>query len=158
MQSISGKKVCPSGEQITNGGFETGDLTGFTTTGTVVISSWSPHTGTYDCLLDDYPSLPSIEQDILAIKGYSISVKCISSMTLWARLDTGNGDFTVLITYSDGSTTTIPLNTILLTYEQFDLLPYLDTSKSVSKINISLPATGMSFKIFFDDISLIGKG
>lgn len=144
-------------EQITNGGFEIGDFTGWTTTGSAFVAEGAPHTGIYGCLLDDYPILPSIEQDILALKGYSIPVSDISSMTLWAYIDSGSGDFIVLITYSDASTTSIPLNTILGSYEQFNLLPYLDASKSVSKMNISLPATGMSFKIWFDDVSLMAS-
>jgi hypothetical protein len=145
----------PIGEQMTNGGFETGDLTGWTSGGTVVVGMGSPHTGVYGCLTDDFPILPWIEQDIATLRGYSIPVENITSFSLWACEDSGTGNFTVLITYSDATTTNIPLNTILGIYEEFDLLPYLDTTKEVSKINISTTNSGMSYKIWFDDISLV---
>jgi hypothetical protein len=145
----------PIGEQMTNGGFETGDLTGWTSGGTVVVDMGSPHTGVYGCLTDDFPILPWIEQDIATLKGYSIPVENITSFTLWACEDSGTGNFTVLITYSDATTTNIPLNTVLGVYEEFDLLPYLDITKEVSKINISTTNSGFSYKIWFDDISLV---
>lgn len=146
-----------NGEQMTNGDFETGDLTGYTSGGTVIVDTGGKHTGVYGCLLDDYPILPWIEQDIATLKGASIPVDGMISFSLWALMDSGTGAFTVIITYSDATTTSIPLVATAV-YQQFNLLPYLTAGKQVSKIKIQTTNTGMSFKVWFDDISLLYEG
>lgn len=147
-----GGVVCPpSGEQITNGGAETGDLTGWDITGSVVVVNTNPHSGTYSFYFADYPA--TMEQNIESLKGYTIPVVCILFCTIWlygkfcprANID-------VIITYSDASTETIHFTNIRDVWTELDLLPSLDVSKSVAKIKIIEPVSPM---IWMDDVSLV---
>jgi len=142
--------ICPSGEQITNPDFETGDLTGWTPSGTITIESIHPHSGVYTCCF--WELYASVTQDIQSLKGYAVPVKCITICKTW--LYGGycpHADFDVIITYSDNTTTTVSITDIDDSWHECDILPYLDTTKSVKSIQI----IAGDYPTFLDDVSLL---
>jgi len=143
--------VCPSGEQMTNGDFEKGDFTGFTISGAPTVDTWNPHSGTYHCAfwsVDD-----SVKQDIQSLKGYVVPVICIAAFEVWLYgTHCPHADVDVIITYSDDSTTTVNFTDLDDTWHQCDILPYLDTTKSVKSIEIKNAC--VLGGICLDDVSL----
>jgi len=99
--------VCPTGEQVNNGGFETGDFTGWTAVG-ATISTAKPHTGTYNAYLD---SVDYITQNLLQ----NVPQQCLTAPTvfgLWRsirRFPVGGSriQWRVTLTYTDASTTVV---------------------------------------------------
>jgi hypothetical protein len=144
LQAISPELICPSGEQIVNGGFETGDFTGWVCNDGVVTTD-NPHSGTYCAQV--YPSGPRQLNQTLSSP---ILVGCISSFNFWRR---NSQSAYVRVVYSDGTNTgwiTLPDVT---PWTDFDLMPYLTSGKYVSEINF---LNGYVGSLYIDDVSLIG--
>lgn len=150
IQTIS----CPEGEQIVNGGFETGDLTGWTSHDAFTVE-FVVHAGSYACeLFKSDGDECHIEQDIETLQGEAIPVICISSFNVWLH---GLGtcppaDGYILITYSDSTTTQINFNDLGNDWLEVNILAELNITKSISKIKIVM--TNYSV-MHIDDVSLV---
>jgi len=134
--------ACPSGEQIINGDFETGDATGWTLTDGIVQSSVK-HSGTYAAQI--YPSGPRLLSQTLATP---VPVNCIQTFGLWWF----NGPAsTVDIVYTDDTQTTYALGTVTeWTFK--DLKTDLVAGKTIKRIDIH---NGYVDHLYIDDVSLI---
>lgn len=87
LQSIGGKVPCPKGEQITNGGFETGDLTGWTELpgceGAEIVSNYK-HSGSYSVY---FPA--GTGAAIYQLFASAIPQICISSFGVYVKAELG---------------------------------------------------------------------
>jgi hypothetical protein len=154
--------LCISGEQVTNGGFETGDFTGW------INSNWSihvravgcddpygnvgcPHTGDYSAI--SYSSLGVLHQDFVT----PIPVRCIQSFGFWIQAKGGDEGkpFTVTLAYTQGSPTIINLTADAI-WAYIDLLGSCEAGKSV--VSIEITYQNSSYVCNLDDVSLIGTG
>jgi hypothetical protein len=158
MQSSIGAKrlVCPSGEQIVNGGFETGDFTGWIQTGNnQEITTFDPHSGTYCANLYRFQTyIGGIKQELTE----PISFNCIDTFEAWFAAGQSSGDYlTIVITYSDDTTTEwTEFTGPDVDWHKIDIKSHLDSSKSVKAIEFKMPVGSLDIRI--DDVSLIGAG
>jgi len=141
--------VCPSGEQITNGGFETGDLSGWSYSDASVVTD-SPHSGTYHLRFDNPAGW--IEQNIS-----NVPVSCVKKFSFWYKRSQSWATtiLRIYITYTDNTFTEVviggagsPVN-----YEEVDLLPELESGKVIKKLRIEQDPFG-DWTADIDDISL----
>jgi len=142
---------CPSGEQIINGGFETGDLTGWEGGFNIGVNGIFAHSGNYYAWLDTGNwAWQTLAEAIL--------VECIASFTLWLKCpDPYNQPARITITYSDDTTTEIDVATSS-SWTEFNLLPYLVAGKSVKTLTILCKDEPPYQTLSVDDVSLIGTG
>ena len=92
--------LCPSGEQLSNRGFETGDFTGWTEDGTSSVTMTQKHTGVYSARISKHPCTGVagwIRQTI------SINVGCVSELTFWAKYGTFSSTIRMTVHYDDGT-------------------------------------------------------
>lgn len=148
--------ACPSGEQITNGRFETGDLTGWSYGEDTTVDTEFKHSGEYAVWLAG-ADISWIEQTLTE----PLQVSCVESFTAWVGKSVDSypyGRLTVLITYTDETTSTHEFNiyTVLGDFEQINIKPYLTAGKTIAKIRFSNTSEGSA--LYLDDASLIGKG
>jgi len=139
--------ACPSGEQITNGDFETGDTTGWDELGGIVTTD-NPHSGTYCAQI-----YPSGSRALIQTLASTPRVECITSFNFWHRRGRNS---VVLVEYADGTDTgyiSIPYSDP--DWALFDLLPYLTAGKYVTRITF---LNGSVHHLYIDDVSLIGTG
>jgi len=129
-------------EGITNGGFETGDTTGWTLTDGAIITT-NPHSGTY--LAEIYPSgARTLEQTL----SEPIQVNDITSFSLWYR---DSESCWCKILYTEGDSGNIPIPDSLGVWQELDLMPYLTAGKTVTGIKI---LNGYVRTLYIDDVSL----
>jgi len=145
--------ACSSGEQLSNGGFETGDFTGWTTEGYPIIIDWGAHSGTYCAEI-------SADGSNKIIKTFSTpwDGSCITTFKIWAK---GTGCVApilyIKIIYDDDSTDTFNVDvTSFSDYVEYNILPYVDTTKCISKFEIY--GTGGFADLFIDDVTFVGSG
>lgn len=139
-------------EQIVNGGFETGDLTSWDSIGTVGVDTGSVHSGSYACYLYKSNGIASIEQELAV----PVPSEDITTFGIWLIMIAGNTKFDVTITYSDSTFTSVQLTELEATYKYFDLLPYLEAEKSVSKVKFAITSDDVLSAIkWIDDVSLM---
>jgi len=132
---------CPEGEQIENGGFETGDLTGWSHYNGTVTDQYA-HSGYYAIRL--YQNWYQQEEDL------SVPKRCLQTFGFWAyRVRPGN---TYKILYTDGSDSgeiSIPY-TLVWTY--VDAKAQVADGKAVKNIFFRGGTVGPGW---VDDVSLI---
>jgi len=151
--------ACPSGEQITNGGFETGDFTGWTATGDWVVSWEWAHSGLYGAMILTYYETVSgtLRQNFAT----SIPVACFtatSAFEIWAIALSGCiPSITVQkieIIYTDDSVTEIDLSGLSPgIWTRIDLKSVLQSGKTVKAIQIVVDAYDAGLAV--DDCSLV---
>jgi hypothetical protein len=139
---------------ITNGDFETGDFTGWSTSGDVEITSTKKHAGTYSAQINTQNSY--IEQDISP----NVAVDDLIAFTLWYYLSFEFSppigvEITVRVTYTDESYTDIVhegTNPEHDTWTQLNILASLTAGKTVDKIRITR-SNSMSGWCCIDDVA-----
>jgi len=139
--------ICPEGEQIVNGGFETGDLPPWEAKYNYVTDRYA-HTGTYSCYIT-YAGWTK--------QTVSIPVNCIKSFTLWAynEFDDRDAYVRVIAHYTDDTSDEHEFMETRLAWAQFDMLPYLTAGKTIDYIRIQVSGDVGSY---VDDVSLVGTG
>lgn len=162
MQSVGGKGlVCPEGEQFENGGFETGDTTGWTTTGTGGVSTSRPHTGTYSARTENQTF--GLSQEFAA----PIPVACFVAASvfefyIYAYFSPSppiGQKVDVHIKYTDGTETLVTWECSAAengTWVRINLKPYLVAGKTVESIEADLDRRGLGLPwMYVDDFSLV---
>ena len=144
-------------EAITNGGFETGDMTGWTVDGTS-IEGEEVFEGSYSAWIH-YENMPNWISQALASQ---IPVSTISAFTARTKIqDTEEEIYLVVhVTYSDDSYTEFEYYpTIYNTWEEIEILSHLTSGKTVKAINLTRPNFGgQDGAIWVDEVSLIYGG
>lgn len=138
-------------EQIVNGGFETGDFTGWTITeGSPEVTSQEAYSGVYSACLPRDENVTSRIKQILS--GYPVAQ--ITSLTFAAKIENeSGGSFTVKFYYSDGSTyEDTELVADNLWNAPFDVTEFLDPEKTLSGIEFYMAEPGT---LYIDDVSLL---
>jgi len=140
---------CPEGEQIVNGGFETGDCTGWDYAPACNVTSQYAHSGTYSVRL--------YENWITQLSDLNVPKNCIESFGFWAlRARAGN---TFIIYFTDGTDTGEITIRDRIGYSTewlyVDLTNDVPDGKSVKNIKFTGGTVGPSW---VDDVSLIGTG
>ena len=151
---------CPTGEQITNGGFETGDTTDWTVTGTIEVVTYKAHSGSYSAR-----TLRNKTGTVAQTLSTSVPTVCIVDTSTfglyilsdWSWSPEGGGIFTAKINYTDGTSTTVTREITEAeenAWQYWDLKPYLEADKEIESIKITLEGNVGTLP-YVDDISLI---
>jgi hypothetical protein len=134
---------CPGGEQIENGTFETGDLTGWTNAQGSVTDQYA-HTGTYSILLYSNWYLSC---------AMSVPKVCIASFGFWSY-QVRSGNYYVII-YTDGSESDHISIPYTADWAYVDVKAQVADGKSIKNIYFRGGTAGPGW---VDDVSLIGSG
>lgn len=151
--------VCPTGEQITNGGFETGDFTGWTATGNIEVTTRNPHTGSYSAR--NPIEIGTVVQTLTTpVPTVCITATSTFRIYIWSDYEISpprGGRFTAKINYTDATSTTVEREITKGEAEmwvEWDLKPYLEAGKTIESIEIKLDA-GFINLMYIDDVSLV---
>jgi len=135
-----------AGEQIINGGFETGDLTGWESQRAYIVS-YEKHSGNYSVELNQGSYVKQIFTT-------PIPKSNIINAVLYYR-NSGYADYLHLfIGYSDGTNTAKMLDQVM-TWTIYDYLSDIETGKSIDYIKTEASGCATSY---IDDVSLITSG
>lgn len=138
---------CPSGEQIANGSFETGDCISWTTDWCGVTQQYA-HTGIYSVLC--------YESWLRQTFATPIPVSCVLSLTFYVESPwqgTGPAGY-VTVHYADDTETTIIIYGFP-DWHEYNITDQLESGKSIEYIQFR---GGSMRPYWLDDVSLIGKG
>lgn len=144
IQAVTEEVVCPSGEQITNGGFETGDFTGWSHDeyNYAKVVTENPYAGTYHCRID---GAGWIQQDLLKV----VPQECLTATSVFGyyyccerppHYGTLTTQWRVTLTYTDETTTTIDysetwgVDGAFTPYSFEDLKTYVEAGKTLKTI------------------------
>lgn len=141
--------VCPTGEQITNGGFEAGDFTGWSK-GPYSFYNWvntvNPYEGTYHCILAGYGWISQDLANEVLQSCFTADPHSNPFVFCWSMPQPGYGtlnvQFRVTLTYTDDSTTTIDFDETssdgggYTSYNDENLKPYVEAGKTLKSIKI----------------------
>jgi len=151
--------ACPEGEQVVNGGFETGDWTGWTysTENNSAIGSSNPRSGKYHARLwRGMNPLPPwnwvygwIRQDFPV----PIRAECFTAFGYWARVDQAIAYATFTIGYDDGSQMVMDDLIIDASYRYHDHLSSLASGKKVSWFKIQYKILQWDTNLDIDDVT-----
>jgi hypothetical protein len=157
--------ICPTGEQITNGGFETGNFTGWTASGDVSVTNSpsfgvTPYAGSYCCVCQNTNKTGYVLQTFPT----PIAVACFVASSVfqvhvigdYSVSPPGGGKATIDINYTDSTKTTISWEATSATagkWQTIDLKSYLEAGKTVQSIKITL-TTGVSNYADLDSCTL----
>lgn len=151
-------KITVDLQMITNGGFETGDLTGWTTTGTVSVAFANPRTGTYYATISDGGT---IYQDVICRSGEKIHVEAY----IRQAIASGTGTVTVQNLYtgkyyngsawaSSGSIGTNTTTNYIAQQADIVLEALSVTHSPLITIRITVTCTGGGSNTFVDDVAV----
>ena len=158
MQSIGAKRlVCPSGEQIVNGGFENA-WTGWEHGIDAYITNAYKRSGTWSLGLTAY-SEPENFAWVKQTLTNPIPVACVDEFKLYCHADwypSTEKKLLVTIGYTDASTTQVTVSFYeTYVWHEKDLKPYLSAGKTIKYVRIESLAFA---DINVDDVTLTGKG
>ena len=142
---------CPSGEQLTNEGFETGDLTGWVGTGDTYVTDEYKRSGNYSCNID-------LIRGVYQTLAEPLLVDCVDVAELYSRRteESGSGAFTVMVYFTDGSQDGKNDWAPYGEWKKLDFKDILVSGKIIERIGII--NGGESTRILIDDVSLTGTG
>ncbi|MCZ6816969.1 MAG: HYR domain-containing protein, partial [Planctomycetota bacterium] len=146
-------ECCGPTNMLVNGGFETGDFSGWVVTGAgsaeLAATADGPQSGTYAALW------APAGQDVEAWLSQSfvpMPSQRISEVSFWARRDNAapsNQSGALYLRYSDGTADSEDMS-VGETWEQFDFTSLLDPQRELSSIEVFL--VGPSEDVFLDDL------
>jgi len=153
-------EACPTGEQIINGDFELGALTGWGTVGDVSVTGGEAHGGSYKCQADQSDTV-EINQDL-----NDIPVSCFDEESVFKFFFKGSYDgcsdrgtqLTVEIFYTDETETTYEKETTSEEngeWVEIDLKSLLEAGKEINRLEIKWNANSVSTYGQVDDVSLV---
>jgi hypothetical protein len=139
-------------EEITNGGFEAGDFTGWTNgTGAYVVETVAKHSGLYACLLEQYATESWVNQTLP-----TIAVSDIATFEFWAYNIAGDNQVKVTVAYLGSSTEVMWFTASSVEYTLHDILANLTLGEYVTSLRIEV--VGTDALTWIDDVSLITDG
>ena len=128
---------CCTGENVTNGSFEIGTLDGWNTTETPEKNSYLTYIGTYSCKLDS--ANEGIDQVISNVKVDDLCQAYLMMLGDYLISPPLGTEITIIITYTDTSTTEIVKETTAdegTSWVKVDILSYLTAGKTINHITI----------------------
>jgi len=138
--------LSPSYEYIVNGGFEYGNFTGWTCTDGEVTST-NPHTGNYCAKI-----YPSGQRTLAQTLSDYPATSDITTFEFYYRNPNTSNSASVIIGYTDNSSTTVSLDNGVSEWTKVNLIPYLEANKNVCRITFQ---NGYIDHLYIDDVSLI---
>jgi len=148
-----------SDELVVNGGFETGDIDGWSNVGpgTASVSDADNYTGSYSLLMGGYTAI--IFEQVLNVNS---TAQALGNLTChlrvpsypdidWDPSDLEDPSFSISVYYSDGESKSTVIN--FTTAEWFEFEFPMNTTKRLSKLSYSSYSIT---EVYLDDVSLLG--
>jgi len=148
-----------SDELVINGGFETGDIDGWSNVGpgSATVSGADNHTGSYSLLMGGYTAI--IFEQVLDVNS---TAQALGNLTCYLRVpsypdldwdpfDPEDPSFSISVYYSDGESKSTAIN--FTTADWFEYEFPINTTKRLSKLSYSSYSIN---DVYLDDVSLPG--
>lgn len=131
---------------IINGGFETGDFTGWYNSTSTEVTSSESHSGTYSAQLTSTSLIYQIDQ-------YFIPCSNITSCGFWVKHNqTETESIALTIQYTDETDDTPNFNVTSGSWQEIDVLPFINLTKTLEQIIWYNNYENVTF--YIDDVSL----